>query len=50
LLKAIRPDMTTAEMYRLLHDTGIETKNTTETSRFMQPEKALRLLLQQREQ
>lgn len=50
LLKAIRPDMTTAEMHRLLYDTGIETKNTAETSRFMQPEKALRLLLQQGEQ
>lgn len=45
MLKSMRPDLTTTQAYELLHQTGIETKNTTETGRLIQPLEAWQQVL-----
>lgn len=41
MMKAINPKITTAEAYKILRDTGIETTDTHKTGKFIQPLKVL---------
>ncbi len=41
LMKSLNPDLTTKEAYKILNDTGVETKNTKETGRLIQPSAAV---------
>ncbi len=41
LMKSLRPDLTTKEAYKILNETGGETKSTKETGRLIQPGKAV---------
>ncbi len=41
VLKSLRPKLTTKEAYTILNETGIKTKDTKQTGRFIQPLKAL---------
>lgn len=45
LMRSLNPDLTTEEAYKILSKTGIETENTLETGNFIQPKKAVELLL-----
>jgi thermitase len=45
LLKSINPELTTEEAYDILHRTGKNTKNTSETGRLIQPHAALAALV-----
>ena len=42
IMKAINPLLTTQDVYEILHSTGIETQNTKETGRFIQPYEVLK--------
>lgn len=42
ILKAYNPDITATEAYKILSSTGIETKNTIQTGKFIQPLEALK--------
>ncbi len=44
LMKSIQPNLTTQEVYDLLHSTGIDTKNTTETGKLIQPVEVIKQL------
>ncbi len=44
LLKSVRPELTTPEIWEILHRTGRETRNTRETGRLIQPAEALKAL------
>ena len=44
LMKSIKPDLTTKEVYKLLNDTGKKTGDTATTGRFIQPAEVLRAL------
>lgn len=44
LLKSVRPELTTREIWEILHRTGRETRNTRETGRLIQPGEALKAL------
>jgi thermitase len=41
LMKSLKPDLTTKEAYKILNETGTETKNTKETGRLIQPGRAV---------
>lgn len=41
LMKSLKPDLTTKEAYQILNETGLETKNTKETGRLIQPANAV---------
>ena len=41
IMKSINPNLNTKEIYNILNTTGINTKNTLETGKFIQPEKAI---------
>ncbi|MBK8563240.1 MAG: S8 family serine peptidase [Saprospiraceae bacterium] len=41
LMKSLKPDLTTKEAYKILNETGAETKNTKETGRLIQPSAAV---------
>ncbi|MFK7933069.1 MAG: S8 family serine peptidase [Saprospiraceae bacterium] len=45
MMKSINPEMTTEEVYQILNQTGIDTKNTTETGKLIQPLRALQQIL-----
>jgi thermitase len=44
-LKSFRPDLTTDEAYQVLHQTGTETRNPSQTGRLIQPGTALQTVL-----
>lgn len=44
VIKAIRPDITTPEVYQLLYETGVETGETAKTGRLIQPATLLSVL------
>lgn len=41
LMKSLNPDLTTKEAYKILNETGVDTKSTNETGRLIQPGKAV---------
>ncbi len=45
LMKSFKPKLTTAEAYRILNSTGIDTKDTRKTGKFIQPYVALSKIL-----
>ena len=45
LMKSIQPDLTTKEVYKILNETGKETKNTSETGKLIFPVEAVKRLL-----
>ena len=45
ILKSIQPDLTTKEVYNILHKSGIDTKDTKRTGRLIQPAKALEYVI-----
>jgi len=45
VLKSIQPDLTTKEVYNILHKSGIDTKDTKRTGRLIQPAKALEYVI-----
>lgn len=45
LLKSIQPDLTTAQAHHILTRSGISTKKTVQTGKFIQPKEAVKLLL-----
>ncbi|HEB61709.1 MAG TPA: subtilisin, partial [Bacteroidetes bacterium] len=45
LMKSIYPKLTTKEAYKILKSTGMDTKNTKETGKLIQPEAAVKELL-----
>lgn len=45
LMKSINPDLDTQEAYQILNDTGIDTKNTTETGKLIQPHRAMMMVM-----
>ncbi|MEL7222589.1 MAG: S8 family serine peptidase [Bacteroidota bacterium] len=47
LMKSIRPELTNKEAYKILYETGIETKNTNLTGRLIQPAAAVSRLLEE---
>ncbi len=48
LMKSLKPNLTTKEAFRILKQTGEDTKNTGETGRLILPAKALKELLENR--
>ncbi len=45
MLKSIQPDLTAKEVYRILHQSGKDTKAVNETGRLIQPAKAMELVI-----
>ncbi|NJO88084.1 MAG: S8 family serine peptidase [Chloroflexia bacterium] len=45
LMKSFKPKLTTAEAYNILNSTGIDTKDTRNTGKFIQPYVALSTIL-----
>ncbi len=45
VMKSIKPELTTQEAYDILKETGVKTDNTAQTGRFIQPMKAIQLLV-----
>jgi thermitase len=45
MMKAINPKITTDEVYQILKATGVDTQNTPETGKFIQPHKALQYVI-----
>ena len=44
IMKSINPNLTTTEAYKILNETGVDTKDTNKTGKFIQPEKVLKAL------
>lgn len=44
IMKSLKPSLTTEQAYKILNDTGIDTKDTQKTGKFIQPEKVLKAL------
>lgn len=44
IMKSIRPSLTNKEAFKILHNTGINTKNTKDTGRLIQPAAAIKAL------
>ncbi len=47
LMKSIQPNLTAKQAYRLLHQTGVRTKDTANTGRLIQPYRAVRTLVEE---
>ena len=47
-MKSINPELTTKEAYKILNETGKDTKNVDQTGRLIFPAKAIETLLQQK--
>lgn len=45
ILKVLNPSLNTKEIFTILERTGLETRNTKETGKFIQPAKALENIL-----
>jgi thermitase len=45
LLKSLKPDLKTEEAYKILNETGMDTRNSTSTGKFIQPYQAVKRLL-----
>ncbi len=45
LLKSLKPDLSTKEAYRILNETGLETKSKSETGKLIQPAEAVKRVL-----
>ncbi len=50
LMKSVRPDLTAREAHAILKQTGIDTRNTGETGRFIQPEAAMKVLISRQDE
>ncbi len=49
LLKSIQPDLTTKQAYSILNSTGIDTKNTRQTGKLIQPAAAVKALMKKQD-
>ena len=47
LMKSLKPDLTTKQAFKILEKSGIDTKASQETGQFIQPEAAIRMLLEE---
>jgi thermitase len=45
LLKSLKPELTTEEAYKILNETGMDTRNTGTTGKFIQPYQAVKKML-----
>jgi thermitase len=45
LLKSLKPELTTEEAYKILNETGMDTRNTNNTGKFIQPYQAVKKML-----